>query len=66
MSNSAVVKSPCINQCSLNPATGICTGCLRTIDEIVGWAAMSNEQKLAVIKQLPNRRKAAGKSGEIR
>jgi hypothetical protein len=66
MSNSAVVKSPCINQCSLNPATGICTGCFRTIDEIVAWAAMSNEQRIAVIKQLAYRRKAAGKSGENR
>ena len=29
--------SPCVNICQINPETGYCIGCMRTIDEIAGW-----------------------------
>ncbi len=66
MSNTAIIKSPCINKCSLNPKTGICIGCYRTIDEIAGWAMMSNEQRLAVIKKRAIRQKEVKKNGDNR
>ena len=31
-----LVPSPCISVCQMNPATGLCSGCYRTVDEIVG------------------------------
>jgi predicted Fe-S protein YdhL (DUF1289 family) len=49
------VASPCINVCRMNPDTGLCDGCLRTLDEIAAWSAMSPDQKRAVIAQLPKR-----------
>jgi predicted Fe-S protein YdhL (DUF1289 family) len=39
----------------MNPDTGLCDGCLRTLDEIAAWSAMSPDQKRAVIAQLPKR-----------
>jgi predicted Fe-S protein YdhL (DUF1289 family) len=52
----APVPSPCINVCRMNPASGWCEGCLRTLDEIAAWSTMSEKDKLAVWAQLDERR----------
>ena len=61
------VASPCISVCRVDPATGFCEGCLRTIDEIAGWGTMADERKLAVLEALSHRRTntlaAASKTG---
>ena len=49
------VQSPCINICVVHPAERICTGCLRTTDEIAAWNQMSNEARAALIEELPTR-----------
>jgi predicted Fe-S protein YdhL (DUF1289 family) len=49
--------SPCINVCRMNPDTGLCEGCLRTLDEIAAWASMGAREKRAVLARLPARRK---------
>ena len=50
------VASPCINVCRMNPDTGLCEGCYRTLDEIAAWSAMSPEEKRAVLAKVPARR----------
>ena len=50
------VASPCINVCRMNDRTGLCEGCLRTIDEIACWAGYTREEKLAVLAKLAARR----------
>jgi predicted Fe-S protein YdhL (DUF1289 family) len=50
------VPSPCINVCRMNPDTGLCEGCLRTLDEIAAWSAMANVEKRLVLAKLPARR----------
>jgi len=40
----------------MDAATGWCAGCLRTIDEIMAWSRLSDEDKRAVWAQLPQRR----------
>ncbi len=47
--------SPCINVCRMDPRTGLCEGCLRTLDEIAAWSTLDPEQKRAVLAQLPSR-----------
>jgi hypothetical protein len=42
----------------MNAATGLCDGCLRTIDEIAAWASLDDRAKRAVWKQLHARRAA--------
>jgi len=45
--------------CSLDAETGLCVGCLRTLDEIAGWIDMSNEDRRALLSQLEMRRRTA-------
>jgi len=54
------VASPCISVCAIDPRTGLCTGCFRTLDEIAGWIAFTNDEKRAVVAALPARRRAMG------
>lgn len=42
------VPSPCIGVCRMVPASGLCEGCLRTIDEIRTWRAADDASKRAV------------------
>jgi predicted Fe-S protein YdhL (DUF1289 family) len=56
MSNT-LVASPCIDTCTLDPHTGWCEGCLRTIDEIAAWGALDDKARRAVWKRLPERRR---------
>ncbi len=39
------VPSPCRNICRMDPASGYCEGCLRTIEEIAGWSCAGDEDK---------------------
>ena len=50
------VPSPCINVCRMDPASGLCEGCLRTIDEIAAWGTLDDDGKRAVWQQLEQRR----------
>lgn len=43
------VTSPCIDVCRMNPRTGLCDGCFRTIDEIAGWSSFDDTQKRVVL-----------------
>ncbi len=47
--------SPCINVCRMDLQTGLCQGCLRTIEEIAAWSTLTPEEKRAVLEQLPSR-----------
>jgi predicted Fe-S protein YdhL (DUF1289 family) len=42
----------------MNPLTGLCEGCLRTIDEIAAWSTLDDDGKRAVWRQLELRRAA--------
>ena len=39
--SAGVLPSPCISVCRMDPASGLCQGCLRTIDEIVAWGSLA-------------------------
>ena len=56
--NSPPVPSPCVDVCRMDPVTGWCLGCARTIDEIAAWSALDNAGKRRVWKLLPARREA--------
>ena len=49
-------QSPCIKVCVL-VAGNRCAGCLRTVDEIAAWPAMSAEAQWALLEALEQRRK---------
>lgn len=53
----AGVASPCINVCRMDPRTGWCEGCGRTIDEIASWSALSDGDKRTVLVRIAERRR---------
>lgn len=49
------MRTPCIRVCSLDPLTGLCTGCGRTTDEIAGWMRFSDAERDTIMDSLPTR-----------
>ena len=49
------VPSPCINRCQLDDSS-ICTGCYRSIDEIVEWSRLTNIEKERILSHVNKRR----------
>jgi hypothetical protein len=49
------VPSPCVNVCQMDPGSGLCLGCRRTLREIADWLEMSPEDKLAVLERIAQR-----------
>ena len=47
--------SPCIRVCRLDPATEICIGCYRTLDEISRWTRFTNAERQAIRDSIPER-----------
>ena len=46
--SAGALPSPCISVCRMDPASGLCQGCLRTIDEIVAWGSLDDSDRRAV------------------
>ncbi|WP_295316952.1 DUF1289 domain-containing protein [Roseobacter sp.] len=49
------IESPCIRICVVHPEARLCTGCLRSIDEITQWSRLSVEARRTIIAELPGR-----------
>lgn len=52
------VPSPCNNICRIDPRTGLCDGCLRTLEEVAAWSGLDDGGKRAVWQQLRERAEA--------
>ncbi|MFM8465639.1 MAG: DUF1289 domain-containing protein [Burkholderiaceae bacterium] len=50
------LPTPCIGVCVMHEQTKRCTGCLRTIEEIVDWGMASEERKRQIWIALERRR----------
>ncbi|GAC1527777.1 MAG: hypothetical protein NVS2B4_05320 [Ramlibacter sp.] len=48
----APVPSPCSKVCRIDAASGLCAGCLRSIDEIAAWGGMDEGDRRAVWQRL--------------
>ena len=46
--------SPCIGVCKLN-ADHMCVGCYRYAHEITFWRTMTDDERFAILQQLPHR-----------
>jgi hypothetical protein len=49
------IESPCINICRMDPRTGWCEGCGRTLAEIARWGTTNDADRAAVMAELPGR-----------
>ncbi|GAK70736.1 hypothetical protein RRU01S_13_00740 [Agrobacterium rubi TR3 = NBRC 13261] len=49
------METPCINICTLDPDDGLCVGCYRTIEEIMGWSGYGDAARSAIMAELAQR-----------
>lgn len=56
--NPLAVISPCISVCRMNADTGLCEGCLRTLQEIAAWSGLTDTARLSVLEAIEVRRSA--------
>ena len=54
------IETPCIAVCMIDPRTGLCFGCGRTLPEIARWHRMESAERLTVMAELPARMAEAG------
>ncbi len=52
---SRMLPSPCISVCRMDAASGLCEGCMRTLDEIAAWGMMDSRGKRAVWELIEQR-----------
>ena len=52
--------SPCVSVCQMDPMTGYCVGCLRTIDEIRDWIISTPDERHKILARLAGRKERSG------
>ena len=57
-SHAGPLPSPCTGVCTMDAQTALCRGCLRTIDEIIDWAAATEARKRMIWTEIQKRRAA--------
>jgi hypothetical protein len=50
--------SPCVRICVVDPDSGLCVGCGRTIEEITVWGELDADERRAIVAGLARRREA--------
>ena len=58
-----MVSSPCINVCKMDPQSGLCQGCLRTLDEIAAWGRADDTARLRILTAVAGRRQQQAPQG---
>ena len=58
-------QSPCVKICVIDPVSGFCIGCGRTIAEVALWREMSAAEQRRTLQALPDRLKDA-RSRDVR
>ena len=51
------VPSPCVSVCQMDPDSGLCRGCWRSIDEIAGWGTLPDEARLQIWSRIEERQR---------
>lgn len=64
------IESPCVKICVIHPSARLCTGCLRSIDEITRWSRMTPDERRVVMTALPDRarqlaQRRGGRAGRL-
>lgn len=53
--DSSSIASPCVGVCKIEPSTGLCLGCLRSLEEIAGWSKASDAAKRTILERIAER-----------
>ena len=52
------IASPCTKVCTIDPRSGLCRGCGRTLGEIAQWMSLGERERERVMGELPRRLEA--------
>ena len=55
----AVISTPCVKLCVVDPISSYCIGCGRTTAEIAAWSGMSETKRTTIIGVLEARLRGA-------
>lgn len=55
----ADLESPCVEVCSFDYGRGLCTGCLRTLNEIGAWLNCNQDEKRRILGNVEERKRHA-------
>ena len=50
--DSVHVQSPCVSICVINPNSGLCEGCLRSLEEVAVWGQLPSAQQREVWQRI--------------
>jgi uncharacterized protein len=53
-------ESPCVAICLIDPKTGLCQGCGRSLPEIARWPRLESAERRAIMSGLAQRMTEAG------
>jgi predicted Fe-S protein YdhL (DUF1289 family) len=56
------IASPCTKVCTIDPRSGLCRGCGRTLGEIAQWTSLDEGERERIMGELPQRLEASGLS----
>ncbi len=56
------LPSPCISVCTMEIASGLCLGCLRTLEEIGVWSTLDDAGKRAIWARIEVRATQEGRA----
>jgi uncharacterized protein len=54
------IASPCTKVCTIDPRSGLCRGCGRTLGEIAQWTSLDEGERERIMGELPQRLEASG------
>jgi predicted Fe-S protein YdhL (DUF1289 family) len=52
----APIKTPCVKVCVVDGESGLCMGCYRRLNEVAGWAKLSDAERETIMGELRGRR----------
>jgi uncharacterized protein len=50
------IATPCVKVCVVDGESGLCMGCYRQLSEVAQWARLSDDERAAIMADLPTRR----------
>lgn len=50
------IKTPCVKVCVVDGESGLCMGCYRKLNEVAGWARLTDGERDSILAELPGRR----------
>lgn len=55
IANPPAIASPCNKVCTVEPVSGLCVGCGRSVSEIASWIGYSDGERSRIMAELPRR-----------